>query len=457
MIDKNLDIIYNQKYLVILPNSYKDKLLKSFRYTFKNVIVLENNYVATNSIISFIKKNNFKNIIFINYLIEYEEIIKETKQEKQLSFIFTESLASFSNLHTYENFKKTLELSKEYNTKLGIIDKFLYDSLKENNKYLGEEKISKLLFKFSVPCIFSLLISALYNIVDQIFIGNASYLPLGNTATGIVYPLTVIALALGLFLGDGTAATISINQGKNQTEDTHKSVGTGLTIGLIVSIVLVAVSYIFCEPILKFFGARGEALIFLADAKEYSTWIIAGFPLFLLACVMNPIVRADGSPKFAMLAMAISAIVNIILDPIFIFVANMGMTGAALATFIGQLITFALHVGYFFKSKNFKLKWRSFKPDFKLLGTSLKLGISSFLTQLAIVIISVVNNILLGAFFVATVQNAIGIFTVVFKVFGIVISVAIGVASGGQPILGYNYGAKKLAEEFVNDVEEKHL
>jgi len=135
MIDKNLDIIYNQKYLVILPNSYKDKLLKSFRYTFKNVIVLENNYVATNSIISFIKKNNFKNIIFINYLIEYEEIIKETKQEKQLSFIFTESLASFSNLHTYENFKKTLELSKEYNTKLGIIDKFLYDSLKENNKY----------------------------------------------------------------------------------------------------------------------------------------------------------------------------------------------------------------------------------------------------------------------------------------------------------------------------------
>jgi len=327
----------------------------------------------------------------------------------------------------------------------------------QDNKFLGTIKVGKLLRMFSIPCVLSLIIQALYNIVDQIFIGNASYLPLGNTATGIVYPLTVIALALGLFLGDGTAATISINQGKNQTEDTHKSVGTGLTIGLIVSIVLVAVSYIFCEPILKFFGARGEALIFLADAKEYSTWIIAGFPLFLLACVMNPIVRADGSPKFAMLAMAISAIVNIILDPIFIFVANMGMTGAALATFIGQLITFALHVGYFFKSKNFKLKWRSFKPDFKLLGTSLKLGISSFLTQLAIVIISVVNNILLGAFFVATVQNAIGIFTVVFKVFGIVISVAIGVASGGQPILGYNYGAKKLAEEFVNDVEEKHL
>ncbi len=313
----------------------------------------------------------------------------------------------------------------------------------QDNKFLGTIKVGKLLRMFSIPCVLSLIIQALYNIVDQIFIGNASYLPLGNTATGIVYPLTVIVLALGLFLGDGTAATISINQGKNQTEDTHKSVGTGLTIGLIVSIVLVAVSYIFCEPILKFFGARGEASIFLADAKEYSTWIIAGFPIFLLACVMNPIVRADGSPKFAMLAMAIGAIVNIILDPIFIFVANMGMTGAALATFIGQLITFALNALYFIKSKNFKLKMKSFKPDFKLLGTSLKLGISSFLTQLAIVIISVVNNILLGALFVATVQNAIGIFTVVFKVFGIVISVAIGVTSGGQPILGYNYGAKK--------------
>ena len=119
----------------------------------------------------------------------------------------------------------------------------------KDNKFLGTIKVGKLLRMFSIPCVLSLIIQALYNIVDQIFIGNASYLPLGNTATGIVYPLTVIALALGLFLGDGTAATISINQGKNQTEDTHKSVGTGLTIGLIVSIVLVAVSYIFCEPI----------------------------------------------------------------------------------------------------------------------------------------------------------------------------------------------------------------
>ncbi len=309
-----------------------------------------------------------------------------------------------------------------------------------DNKFLGTEKIKKLLKAFSIPCVLSLIIQALYNLVDQIFIGNSNLGQLGNTATGIVYPLTVIALALGLFIGDGCAACISINQGRNQTKDTHKTIGTGITIGLIVSVILVAISFIFRKGILVGFGAK-EASV-LQFATEYSTWIIIGFPLFLLACVLNPIIRADGSPKYAMLSMALGAITNIILDPIFIYAFKMGMNGAALATFIGQLVTFVLSAVYFFKSKNFKLSIKSFIPDFKLLWLSLKLGISSFLTQISIVIISIVTNNILNVYLPGD-TAAIGLLTIAFKVFGIVVSIAVGIASGGQPILGYNYGAKK--------------
>lgn len=312
----------------------------------------------------------------------------------------------------------------------------------QDNKFLGTERVGKLLRMFAIPCVLSLIIQALYNIVDQIFIGQSGYLPLGNTATGIVYPLTVIALAFGLFIGDGTAAMISINQGKNNTENTHKSIGTGLVAGLVAGVALTAVSFIFTEPILQFFGASGNGAAILPDAKEYSVFIFAGFTFFILACVINPIIRADGSPRYAMLAMAVGAIINIILDPVFIYAAHMGMNGAALATFIGQVVSFILHAAYFFKSRSFRLKLSSFIPDFKLLFSSLKLGISSFLTQFSIVIISVVNNNLLVQYF-SEAANAIGIFTVAFKVFGIVVSIVVGIASGGQPVLGYNYGAKK--------------
>ncbi len=215
---------------------------------------------------------------------------------------------------------------------------FMEENSINDNKFLGEEKIGKLLKMFSIPCVLSLIIQALYNLVDQIFIGNSHLGQLGNTATGIVYPLTVIALALGLFIGDGSAACISINQGKNETKDTHKTIGTGLTAALIVSMILVGISFIFRKGILIGFGAKNEEV--LEYSIEYSTWIIIGLPLFLLACVINPIIRADGSPKYAMLSMAVGAITNIALDPLFIYAFKMGMNGAALATFLGQLITF---------------------------------------------------------------------------------------------------------------------
>lgn len=310
----------------------------------------------------------------------------------------------------------------------------------QNNKFLGTEKIGKLLKMFAIPCVLSLVIQALYNIVDQIFIGHSESLgSLGNTATGIIYPLTVIALAFGLLLGDGASSSISISQGRNDSKNIHKTIGTCLTSGLIISILLVAICFIFKNQIIVGFGATGEIIDF---ASEYANWIIAGFPLYILGTIMNPIVRADGSPKYAMFAMMLGAVVNIILDPIFIFACDWGMTGAALATFIGQLVTFILHFIYFFKPKCFKLSIKSFLVDFKLLTFCLKLGISSFLTQVAIVIVSIMNNIILATY-LSNDTSAIGLLTIAFKVFGIVISVAIGISAGAQPILGYNYGAKK--------------
>ncbi len=307
---------------------------------------------------------------------------------------------------------------------------------------LGTEKVGKLLRMFAIPCVLALVVQALYNIVDQLFIGNCKTLgELGNTATGLIFPLTMVAYAIGQCIGDGAAACMSINQGRNDNSKTHKSVGTSIVIGAILSVVLTGICFGVLKPFLNFVQA-GDAFDF---AKEYSTWIFIGFPFYVIGTIINPIIRSDGSPKFAMLAIASGAIVNIIFDPIFIFAAKMGMTGAAVATFIGQVFTFILSVAYLFKSKTFRLKLKSFLPDFKLLWLGLKLGISSFLTQISIAIISIVTNKILGAR-VATGElglGAVGFLTIAFKVFGIVVSIAIGIACGGQPILGFNYGAKK--------------
>lgn len=310
-----------------------------------------------------------------------------------------------------------------------------------DNKFLEEVKVGKLLRMFAIPCVVSLVVQALYNIVDQIFIGFTEGLgELGNTATGIVYPLTVIALAIGLLIGDGVAAKLSINQGQNNNENNAKTVASNLSLGLIISVVMMAICLVFAKPVLTFFGANNVIIPF---ALDYSTFIIIGFPLYIISTIINPVIRADGSPKYAMFSMIAGAITNIVLDPIFLFVCKMGMNGAALATFIGQIVTFVLSVLYLFRAKTFKLKLYEFIPNFNLFGSAVKLGVSSFLTQISIVIISVVNNkLLLGL--LPTDNSAIGMLTIAFKVFGIVISIIIGIACGGQPIIGYNYGARRF-------------
>lgn len=313
-----------------------------------------------------------------------------------------------------------------------------------NTKYLGEEKISKLMFKFSIPCLLSLLISSLYNIVDQIFIGNCESLStLGNAATGVVFPVFIIAQAFAWWFGDGSAAYLNICQGKQDTKNAHKAVGTSITLIFAISVVLVIAFYLFKEPLLYLLGAKEENV---GLAIEYFDVIVAFLPLYIMACMINSMIRADGSPRWAMISTTVGAVVNIILDPIFIFAFDWGMGGAAWATVIGQTVSFIFNAAYLFKSKTFKLTLKSFIPDFKIVSTSLKLGISTFITQMSIVALSITLNTTLSKYGTQSQYGdyfPIAIIGIQSKVFTIMINLIVGIALGCQPIISYNIGAKK--------------
>ncbi len=312
----------------------------------------------------------------------------------------------------------------------------------ENSQFLGTEKIGKLMLKFSIPCVLSLLVSALYNIVDQIFIGNSELSALGNAATGVVFPIFIIAQAFAWCFGDGCAAYLNICQGKKDTQSAHKAIGTGIIITLFASIVLMAVFFPLKTQLLTLFGASENSI---GMAIEYFNIILVFFPVYMLSNMMNAVVRADGSPSWSMASMAIGAVINIILDPVFIFGMHWGMKGAALATVIGQIVSFVISISYFFRTKTFKLTKKSFIPDFKAFSGALKLGISSFITQMTIVIISLVCNIMLakyGAISHYGVDIPIAIIGIESKVFTVVINLVVGIVLGCQPIIGYNMGAK---------------
>ena len=207
----------------------------------------------------------------------------------------------------------------------------------QNSQFLGTEKISKLMVKFSVPCVMSLLVSALYNIVDQIFVGNSELSTLGNAATGVVFPIFIIAQAFAWCFGDGCAAYLNICQGKRDTQNAHKSIGTGITVTFVCGIVLMAIFYPLKTQILTLFGASENSIGY---AVEYFNLILAFFPIFMLSNMMNAVIRADGTPAWSMASMLAGALTNIVLDPVFIFGTKWGMLGAALATVIGQTVSF---------------------------------------------------------------------------------------------------------------------
>ncbi len=321
------------------------------------------------------------------------------------------------------------------------------------NLDLENDKISKLIKKFAIPCVISMIVAALYNIVDQIFIGWSKAGAFGNAATNIVYPFTVIALAFALLIGDGAAALFNLSMGAKDKEKASKSIGNGLVLLIFISILLTILGIIFSKQILTIFGGNPNEVECYQYAKDYLKIICYGLPFYIIGQGLNATIRSDGSPKYAMMATVIGAITNIILDPLFIFVFKMSVKGAAIATIIGQILTFIVSILYLKKAKSFKIDKKSITLDKEICMQLISLGLASLITQLAIVIIIAVANNLVGKYGYMTVASSGTIYGVVtplavigicMKVFGIVVSIVIGVSLGGMPIIGYNMGAGNI-------------
>ena len=260
---------------------------------------------------------------------------------------------------------------------------FLFFGKKEifldtGNQFLATEHIGKLMRQYAIPCIISLLVGALYNIVDQIFIANASYLgSYGNAANTVVFPLTVVALAIAVMIGDGCCAFVSMALGRHETGKAKRSVGNAVVLSVAGSLVLTAVYLVFADGIIAVFGGTVNEETF-HHAQEYFFYITLGIPFYMFGQAMNPIIRADGNPKFAMISTLAGAVINIILDPIFIFVFKWGMMGAAVATVIGQVFTAILAVWYLLHMKIIKPASGDYALRGSVCGRMLTLGITSF-------------------------------------------------------------------------------
>ena len=331
---------------------------------------------------------------------------------------------------------------------------FIFMGRKENrmhqgNQFLGTERIGKLMGQYAVPCIISLLVGALYNIVDQIFIANAGYLgSYGNAANTVVFPLTVVALAIAVMVGDGCCAFVSMALGRNEGERAKQSVGNAVVLVLAASLILTAVYLIFADGIIAMFGGTVNEETFRCS-REYFFYITLGIPFYMFGQAMNPVIRADGSPKFAMFSTLAGAGVNIILDPVFIFLCKWGMMGAAVATVIGQIVTALLAVRYLCHMKIVKPAARDFLLRGSICGRTLTLGITSFLSQISLVAaMAAINNMLrkygaLDAIFGQPqyAQIPMAVVGIVMKFFQIVISIVVGMAAGCIPIVGYNMGS----------------
>ena len=319
------------------------------------------------------------------------------------------------------------------------------------NQFLGTERIGRLMRQYAVPCIISLLVGALYNIVDQIFIANASYLgSYGNAANTVVFPLTVVALAVAVMVGDGCCAFVSMALGRNEIDKAKRSVGNAVVLIAARSLVLTAVYLIFSDGIIAMFGGTVNEETFRC-AQEYFFYITLGIPFYMFGQAMNPIIRADGSPRFAMISTLAGAVINIILDPIFIFIFQWGMMGAAVATVIGQVATALLAVWYLLHMRIIKPASGDYALRGKLCGRMLTLGVTSFLSQISLVAaMAAINNMLrkYGALDPVFGQERyaqipMAVVGIVMKFFQIVISIVVGMAAGCIPIVGYNMGAEK--------------
>ena len=327
----------------------------------------------------------------------------------------------------------------------------LQPAFQAENAFLGEEKIGRLMRKFTLPCVISLLVGALYNIVDQIFIANAPSLGSnGNAANTVVFPLTVVALAIATMIGDGCCAYVSLHLGAGERKNATKAVGNALLLIVTSGLLLATVYLLFEEPLLKAFGGTVNPETFQLS-KEYFFLISLGIPFYMFGQALNPIIRSDGSPRFAMISLLAGALCNCILDPLFIFVFRWGMTGAALATILGQILSAVFAFVYLFRMKTVRPEKSSFVPEGRLIGRILTLGISSFLSQISIVFsMAAVLNMcrkygamdrIFGQEEYAQIPTAV--IGIVLKFFQIVMAIAVGLSAGCIPLVGYNAGAGK--------------
>ena len=309
--------------------------------------------------------------------------------------------------------------------------------MKELN--LGKDKINKLILAFSVPCVISMLINSVYNIVDQIFIGKGVG-TLGNAATNVIFPLVIIFNAIAGLIGNGAAANLSLKLGENKKDEAAKSIGQAVSLTVLISVIISVFAYIFLPQLVYLFGCTKSVYKYAVD---YGRIIIIGAPFMIIYSSLSSIIRADGAPKYSMIMLVIGAIINIILDPIFIFGFNMGVQGGAVATVIGQVVSFIIAVLYLRKVKSVKLEKRDFKLD-KDIFRILSLGLSSFITQATILVLFVfMNNIMtyLGAKTEFGADIPLSVYGVISKINSLYISTVLGISIGSQPIIGFNYGA----------------
>ena len=314
--------------------------------------------------------------------------------------------------------------------------------MNQEENILGSEKIGKLIRKFSVPCILSLLVNSLYNIVDQIFIGQrVGYL--GNGATNIIFPIVIMCLAIALMFGDGSSAFLSLKLGQKKNEEAGKGIGNGLVLSTIVSIITCVIGLIFLPQIINVFGCTDGLRPY---ALSYGYIIVKGIPFMIIGTTLNSIIRADGSPKYAMFSMISGAVLNIILDYVLMYILNMGVEGAAIATVASQISTAILNIFYIRKLKTVKLNRSIIKLNGHICREIIALGISSFITEMSFVVLMSFENNLLGKYGAESEfgENIpVTVLGIVMKISQILNSIIIGIAAGSQPIIGYNYGAQK--------------
>ena len=304
---------------------------------------------------------------------------------------------------------------------------------------LGKENINKLLISFAIPCVISMLINSVYNIVDQIFIGKGVG-TLGNAATNVIFPLVIIFNAVAGLIGNGAAANLSLKLGEGKKEEGGKIVGNAVTVSIIFSIILSVIAYFFLPKLVYMFGCTENVYQYAVD---YGKIIILGAPFMIIYSALSQLIRADGSPKYSMVLLVVGAILNIILDPIFIFTFNMGVKGGAIATVIGQIVSFVMAILYLKKVKSVKLEKESFKVD-KSITRTLGLGLSSFITQSTVLALFVFMNNMMTKYGALTKYGAdipLSVYGVISKINSLYISTILGISIGAQPIIGLNYGA----------------